>query len=148
LHFQPVFFELLRVNRLLRALVLRCVFWTAFATVRTIAAVSATATATAATVAPPTARFVPVLSRRSIAVIRSRVLPLLHGRARLLLLLLLRRTRRTLIRTPFPLRLLSLRLDFALRALRPGLLLVRGPLVAALLLVAPLLAVTLLTITL
>lgn len=143
LHLQPVFFQLLRVNRLFRTLVLLRVFRTALATVWTIAPVAA-ATSTAATIAASTARFFSILPRRTVAVLRTRIGPLLHGWPRLLLLRA--RVALLLIGPPLALgtlclRLLSLLRNFrarsiAVRPLRPGLLLLWGTLVASWLLVA------------
>lgn len=150
LHLQPVFFQLLRVNRLLRALVLLRVLGTTLATVRTITAIATTtAAASAAAIAAPAARFFAILPGRTIAIafLRPGVrgLPLLHGRPRLLLLLRARVA--LLIRPPFALGALCLRLVSLLRNFRvrpiavrpvwPGLMLLRRALVAPGLLVAP-----------
>ena len=142
MHFQPMFFQLLRVNRLLRALVLLRVFRTALATVWTITPVAA-ATATAAAIAAPAARFFAILPRRTVAVLRTRIRALLHRWSRLLLL----RARVALLFGPalalgtLCLRLICLLRNFrvrsiAVRPLRPGLLLLRGALIAPRLLVA------------
>lgn len=138
---QAVLFKLLRVQRLLGALALRLRL--AFATIGTITPVAA-ATAAAAAIAPPTAGLFAFLLWRSRAV--------LAGLLRTLLLLL-RLTRRALIRPPFALRTLgwltldlqelALLLDLSLRAFSLGailarlLLLGRALLIPARLLVAP-----------
>ena len=134
-HLQPVFFQLLRVDRLLGALVLLHLFRTAFATIRTIA--TPTAAATAAAVATP-ARFFALCARCTVAVLRScvlaRIRALIHRRPRLLL-----RTRLALllVGTPFCLRLVALgpsRLSIDLRLLIAPLLLATGALRTRLLL--------------
>jgi hypothetical protein len=163
LHLQPVFFQLLSVNRLLRAMVLLRLLRPALSTVGTIATIAA-ATATAAAIAPPTARLFALRPRRTIGILRTRTRTLLHGWPRLLLLLLLLRTGLALLigppltlgtiglRTILPavralcrrllalLRSIGLR-PFSVRAVRAGLLLLRGALVAPGLLVAPCIAI-------
>lgn len=157
LHLQPVFLQLLRVEGLLRALRLRRVLGPAFSAIGAIATISA-ATATTTSIAPSAARLFAFLPRRTVAVFRPRIRALLRGWPRLLL-----RTRMTLFGSPLTLRsiglrpilpavrtlclrtlclrLLSLLRNFrvrsiAVRPLRPGLLLLRGALVAPRLLVA------------
>jgi len=139
LHLQTVLLELLRVERLLRALLPGLLLRPA-ATIGTIAPVAAAA-ATAAAIAPAAARFAAFVLRQAIAV-RSKV-----GCLRLSLLLLLERARRTLVWTALALRplgglihglhKLTLRLrlrlrDIGRRAILPALAL--GTVVARLLL--------------
>ena len=110
----------------------------ALAAIGTIAAVC-TAAASAASIAPPAARFVALRARRTIAVLWTGVRALRHGRARLLLLrtrlaLLIGPTLRlrllTCLRLLLPLlRNFSARL-LAVRAVRARLLLLRRPLIA------------------
>ena len=121
-----------------------CVLGLALAAIGTIAAVC-TAAASAASIAPPAARFFALRARRTIAVLWTGVRALRHGRARLLLLrtrlaLLIGPTLRlrllTCLRLLLPLlRNFSARL-LAVRAVRARLLLLRRPLIAPWLLVA------------
>lgn len=93
LHLQAMFLQLLRVDRLLGALMLLHVLRPMFSTIGTIATLCA-ATAAAAAIAPPAARFFALRARRTIAVFGTGVQTWLHRRPRLLLL-----------RTRMPLRL-------------------------------------------
>ena len=115
LHLQPVFFQLLRIDRLFRAtLMLRLrVLRPPLAAVGTITAIAA-ATAAAASIAPPAARLFAFLTRRTVAVFRVpiRALALLHGRPGLLL----RARVALLIGPPLTLRPFALR-AFCLRLL-------------------------------
>lgn len=146
MHLQPMLLQLLRVNGLLRALVLA--LGTAFAAIGTITTITAASTATAAVTAS-TPMLLAFLRRGvAIAILRARI-------GSLRLPLLLRRTRRALVRTTLALRalvrlplglgqfalLLNLALrTLALRAIVAWLLLLRRTLVAALL-IAPFVAV-------
>jgi hypothetical protein len=166
LHLQPVFLQLLRVDRLFRAallclsLIRLSVLRPAFTAIRTISAIAtatATATATAATIAAPAARLIAFLPRRTIAIafLGSGVggLPLLHGWpwllllwARVALLIGTPLALRTITLRTLRLRLVSLLRNFrirsiAVRPVRPRLLLLRRALVAPRLLVAPCIAI-------
>ena len=132
LHLQPMLFELLRVERLLRILLRMRLLRPAF----TAIASTATAAAAAAAAVTAPALFFATFLRRTVAVLQARLRPLL-----------LRRALRTLIRPAFALRTLerlalclgklALLRDLALRAIGARLLLLlRRPLVAAGLLVA------------
>lgn len=151
---QAMFFQLLRIHRLIRALHVGMftarLLRTAFAlrpvatvsTFRPIATVCAAASATAAAVTAPAARFFAFLQRGS----RLSVLLALRS-ARLL-----GRTGRTLVRPALALRAFDLGklallrhlslLAFALRAIRPGLLLLRALITARLLIAALMIAPT------
>ena len=109
LHLQPVLLQLLRIERLLRTLVLLCVLRPRSSALRTIAPVGA-ASATAATIASPAARLFAILPRRAIAVLGDRIRTLLRGRPRWLL-----RTRGTLIGAALRLRRPFGSLSFRLR---------------------------------
>jgi hypothetical protein len=135
-HLQTMLFQLLGVDRLLGAALMRLrVLRPALATIRTIAAITA-ASATAAAIAPSATRFLSVLARRAVAVLGSRIGSL--GRA----LLLLRARMPLLVGLPLALRARCLRLISLLRTVGllpvlPRLLLLRGALVAPVLLVGP-----------
>lgn len=144
LHLQPMFFQLLSVDRLLGALALWRVLRPALSTVGTIATIAA-ATSAVAAIAPPSARLFALRPRRTIGILRTRTRTLLHGWPRLLLLLL-RTGLALLIEPPLSLRLVCLLRNFspwlfAIRAVRAGLLLLRGALVAPGLLVASWIAI-------
>ena len=120
LHLQPVFLQLLRVERLLRILV-RCLL--RMRVLRpALAAISASASApaTSATAAP--AMFFSAFLRWAIAVLRTLLRPLLLRRA-LRPLIRPALALRAFVRLPLGLRKLALLGDFSLRAVRTGLLL-------------------------